>query len=144
MQHSVREILRQKGDTIWSVGPGTTVFEVLQLMAEKEIGSVMVMDGERPLGIFTERHYSREVILKGKSSRDTPVAEIMTARIIYVRPDQTVGDCMALMTDKRVRHLPVMENDKLIGILSIGDVVKAIISEKQFLIEQLENYITSG
>ena len=144
MQHSVRDILKQKGGSIWSVEPGTTVFEVLQLMAEKEIGSVMVMEGERPLGIFTERHYSREVILKGKSSRDTPVSEIMTARIIYVRPDQTVGDCMALMTDKRVRHLPVMENDKLIGILSIGDVVKAIISEKQFLIEQLENYITSG
>ncbi len=142
--HTVRDIVKHKGTVVWSVEPGTTVFEVLELMAQKEIGAVMVLEAEHPIGIFTERDYARQVILKGKSSRDTPVEEIMTTRVVYVRPDQTVDDCMALMTNKRMRHLPVMENDKLIGLLSIGDVVKAIISEKQFLIEQLENYITSG
>jgi CBS domain-containing protein len=141
---SVRDVLSQKGDFIWSVAPDATVFETLQLMAEKEIGAVLVMSGGKPVGIFTERHYARQVILKGKASKDTPVREVMESRVIYVKPEQTIDDCMALMTDKRLRHLPVLHEGRLCGLLSIGDIVKAVISEKQFTIQQLENYITTG
>lgn len=144
MTKTVRDVLEHKGRQVWSVRPDATVYEALQLMAEKEIGALLVVEGERPVGIFTERDYARQVILKGKASKDTPVRDVMTARVAFVRPEQTVEDCMALMTDKRVRHLPVMEGDRLAGLLSIGDVVKAVISEKQFIIEQLEHYITSG
>ncbi len=141
---TVRDILSTKGDQIWSVKPDATVFETLQLMAEREIGAVLVMTGGKIAGIFSERDYARQVILKGKASKDTPVHEVMTSRVVYVRPEQTVDDCMALMTDKRIRHLPIVEDDQVRGVLSIGDVVKAMISEKQFLIEQLENYIAQG
>ncbi len=144
MTQTVRDVLERKGRQVWSVRPDATVYEALQLMAEKEIGALLVVEGERPVGIFTERDYARQVILKGKASKDTPVRDVMTARVVFVRPEQTVEDCMALMTDKRVRHLPVMEGEHLAGLLSIGDVVKAVISEKQFIIEQLEHYITSG
>lgn len=141
---TVRDILSQKGSEIYFVDPDTTVLDTLKLMAEKEIGAVLVFHEERMVGIFSERDYARQVILKGKASKDTPVKEVMTARVAYVRPEQTVDDCMALMTDKRIRHLPVFIEGKVAGVLSIGDVVKALISEKQFLIEQLENYISSG
>jgi CBS domain-containing protein len=141
---TVRDILGQKGGKIWSVTPGNTVYEALQLMAEREIGAVLVMEGDKPVGILSERDYARQVILKGRTSKDTPVREIMSTRLVYVRMEQTVEDCMALMTDKRIRHLPVLDEGRLLGVLSIGDVVKAVISEKQFLIEQLENYISSG
>jgi CBS domain-containing protein len=141
---TVRDVLGNKGGQIWSVRPDNTVYEALQLMAEKEIGAVLVMEGEKPVGILSERDYARQVILKGRASKDTPVREIMSTKLVYVRPEQTVEDCMALMTDKRIRHLPVLVEGKLEGVLSIGDIVKAVISEKQFLIEQLENYITSG
>jgi CBS domain-containing protein len=141
---TVRDLIAQKGNVVWSVSPDATVFEALELLAEREIGAVLVVEGERPVGIFSERDYAREIVLKGKTSKDTPVREVMSSRVMYVRPEQTIDDCMALMTDKRVRHLPVLENDRLAGIVSIGDVVKAVISEKQFLIEQLEHYITSG
>lgn len=141
---SVRDLIQQKGRQVWSVGPQTTVYDTLSLMAAKEIGAVLVVEAERPVGIFSERDYARQVVLKGKSSKDTPVREVMTARVVFVRPEQSIDDCMALMTDKRIRHLPVLEQGKVVGILSIGDVVKAVISEKQFLIEQLENYISSG
>ncbi len=141
---SVRDVLAQKGDVIWSVAPDATVFETLQLMAEKEIGAVLVLSGGKPVGIFTERHYAREVILKGKASKDTPVSVVMETHVIYVKPEQTIDDCMALMTDKRIRHLPVLDAGVVRGVLSIGDIVKATISEKQFMIEQLENYITTG
>ena len=141
---TVRELLGKKGGQIWSVSPDSTVYDALQLMAEKNIGAVLVRDGDHVLGIVSERDYARQVILKGKTSRDTPVREIMTTRVIYVVPERTVEDCMALMTDKRIRHLPVLANGKLVGVLSIGDIVKAVISEKQFMIEQLESYITSG
>ncbi len=141
---TVRDLIGQKGRVVWSVRPEATVFEALELMAEKEIGALVVLEGERPVGIFSERDYARQIILKGKASKDTPVREVMSPRVMYVRPEQTIEDCMALMTDKHIRHLPVLENDRLTGILSIGDVVKAVISEKQFLIEQLEHYITSG
>jgi len=133
-----------KGKLVWSVEPDSTVLEALRLMAEKEIGAVLVMHEQRLVGIFSEREYARQVVLKGKASKDTPVRDVMIQRIVYVRPDQTVEDCMALMTDKRVRHLPVFDADKLLGVLSIGDVVKAVISEKEFIIAQLENYISTG
>lgn len=141
---NVRELLDQKGGAIWSVKPDVTVFSTLELMAEKEIGAVLVCEGGRLLGIVSERDYARQVILKGRASRDTLVRDVMTSRVTCVRLDQTVEDCMALMTDKRIRHLPVIEEGHVIGVVSIGDIVKAVISEKQFIIEQLENYITSG
>jgi len=140
----VSELVGGKGRVIWSVEPETTVLDALRLMAEKEIGAVLVLRGDTLAGIFSERDYARQVILKGKASKDTPVSDVMTHRIVYVRMDQTVEDCMALMTDKRVRHLPVIENGQLMGVLSIGDVVKAVISEKEFIIAQLENYISTG
>jgi len=141
---NVRELLDKKGTVIFSVQPDVTVFATLELMAEKEIGAVLVFEHDRLVGLFSERDYARQVILKGKSSKETPVRDVMTARVTYIRPEQTVEDCMALMTDKRVRHLPVLDQGKVVGLVSIGDVVKAVISEKQFIIEQLENYISSG
>lgn len=141
---TVREMLAGKGATVWSVGPGTSVFEALQLMAERDVGAVVVLEGDGVVGMFSERDYARQVILRGKSSRETPVAEIMSRRVVYVRPHHTVEDCMALMTDKRIRHLPVLDGARLAGLLSIGDVVKAAISEREFRIEQLENYINHG
>ena len=107
-------------------------------------GAVLVVDGGRPVGIFSERDYARQVILKGKTSKDTPVSEVMSTQVVFVRPAQKLDECMALMTDKRVRHLPVFEDERVIGVVSIGDVVKAVISEKEFIIEQLATYITSG
>ena len=140
---TVGDVLRVKGNAVLAAEPDATVYHALTVMAEKNIGALVVREGERVVGIFSERDYARQVILKGKASKETTVREIMTARVVYVRPAQTIDDCMALMTDKRIRHLPVMDEGQLIGLLSIGDVVKAVISEKQFLIEQLENYITS-
>jgi CBS domain-containing protein len=141
---TVRDILKAKGSEAHAVGPDTSVYDALKLMAEKNIGAVLVLEAGRPVGILSERDYARQVILKGKTSKDTPVRDIMTSRVVFVRPGQSVEDCMALMTDKRIRHLPVLEAGALIGIVSVGDVVKAVISEKQFRIEQLENYISSG
>jgi CBS domain-containing protein len=141
---TVRDLLRTKGTEISSVGPQTTVYDALKLMAERNIGAVLVLDGGKPVGILSERDYARNVVLKGKTSKDTPVAEIMTAKLVFVRPEQNIEECMALMTDKRIRHLPVLDEGQLLGIVSIGDIVKAVISEKQFLIEQLETYITGG
>ena len=139
---SVAELLRTKGCEVLSVSPETSVFEALRVMAEKNVGALLVVEGERLAGIFSERDYARKVILKGKTSREVPVREIMTSHVLYVRPQQTIGDCMALMTDKRVRHLPVLDEERLIGVISIGDVVKSIIAEQEFIIEQLQNYIT--
>jgi CBS domain-containing protein len=139
---TVTQLLRGKGHEILSVSPETTVFEALQVMAEKNVGALLAVEGTRLVGIFSERDYARKVILKGKSSKDTPVREVMSCDVLYVRPEQTVEECMALMTDKRVRHLPVLEEGRLVGLISIGDVVKAIIAEQEFLIEQLQNYIT--
>ena len=139
---NVRELLDKKGTVIFSVQPDVTVFATLELMAEKEIGAVLVFEHDRLVGLFSERDYARQVILKGKSSKETPVRDVMTARVTYIRPEQTVEDCMALMTDKRVRHLPVLDEHRVIGVISIGDVVKSIISEQEFMIEQLQNYIS--
>jgi len=140
---TVRQLLRTKGNDVLSVSPDSAVFEALRRMAEKNVGAVLVLEGERLVGIFSERDYARKVILKGKSSKDTLVREIMSSHVLYVRPEQTIEECMALMTGKRVRHLPVLDEKlRVVGVISIGDVVKDIISEQEFMIEQLQNYIT--
>ena len=138
------DILRKKGNHVWSVTPDTTVYDTLKLMADREIGAVVVLDHGNPVGMFSERDYARQVILKGRASKDTAVREVMISRVVFVRPEQSIEDCMALMTDKRVRHLPVLDHGTLVGMVSIGDVVKEMISEKEFLIEQLANYIQKG
>ena len=138
---TVQQLLESKRYSVVSVAPSSTVLEALKVMAEKEIGAVIVIDGEHLVGIFSERDYARKVVLQGKSSKDTPVREIMTDKVVCVRPEQTIDDCMGLMTDKRIRHLPVLEHKKVIGVISIGDVVKEMLSEKEFVIKQLESYI---
>ena len=140
---TVKQLLQAKTKALCTVGPETRVFEALQLMAQKDIGALLVVENGRLAGILSERDYARKVILQGKSSHDTPVREIMTERVVCVQPKHTVDECMALMTDKRIRHLPVLENDQLIGVLSIGDLVKETISEQQTTINQLESYIHS-
>ncbi len=139
---TVHEILQTKGYDIWSISPDSTVYEALKMMADKEVGALLVLDQGHIHGILTERDYARKIVLKGKFSKDVPVRDIMTDRVLYVRPSQTVEECMALMIDKRVRHLPVIEGGKIVGLISIGDVVKEVISEKEHLIVELENYIT--
>jgi CBS domain-containing protein len=139
---SIRDILKEKGVDIWTIGPNATVFQALELMAEKNIGAVLVMENDEMAGIFSERDYARKVVLKGKSSRETKVREVMTANVMFVRPDKSVEECMALMTGKHIRHLPVLEGGRLIGLVSIGDIVKAVIAEQGFMIEQLTSYIT--
>ena len=139
----VKEILQEKGHDFWSVSSATTGYEAIRLMVEKEVGSVLVIDDGKVRGIVTERDYARRVALDNKISSDTPVTEIMTTQVLCARPDQTIEEAMALMTDKRVRHLPVLADDEVVGIVSIGDLVKAVISEQEFLIKQLESYISS-
>jgi len=137
----VRQILKTKGGKVSSIAPGETAYKALQLMAEKNFGSLLVIDKGKVVGIFTERDYARKVILKGKSSKTTPVSELMTKKVLFVDPGTSVEDCMALMIDKCVRHLPVMENKKLIGIVTVGDVVKQLIVDQKFKIQELERYI---
>ena len=138
---TVQQLLDSKRHRLISVSPDSTVLDVLKLMAEKEIGAVLVLDGEQLAGIFSERDYARKVLLQGKSSKETPVREIMTEKVVCVQPEQTIEDCMGLMTDKRIRHLPVLDSKKVVGVISIGDVVKEMLSEKEFVIKQLESYI---
>jgi CBS domain-containing protein len=138
---TVGDILRAKGRQVWTVRPDDTVLTALTRMAQREVGAVVVVDGERIVGILSERDYARKVILRGKSSRDTPVWEIMTRDVVFTRPEHTVRECMGLFTEHRVRHLPVLEAGKLAGIISIGDVVKAIIDEQAYEIDELEHYI---
>ena len=138
---TVRQLLDQKGRKIWSMKPNATVFDAIAKMAEKDIGSLVVMDREELVGIITERHYARNVFLKGKASPETPVSDIMERKVIIVQPEQSVEKCMAIMSEKRVRHLPVFEGKKPIGIVSIGDLVKSIIGDQKFVIDQLEHYI---
>ncbi|HTP95582.1 MAG TPA: CBS domain-containing protein [Burkholderiales bacterium] len=140
---TVRQLLQSKKHGILSVAPDASVFQALQLMADKDIGALLVIDAGKLVGILSERDYARKVILRGKSSQDTPVREIMTEKVVYVQPNQTVEECMALMTERRIRHLPVFDGDKLIGVLSIGDLVKEVISQQEFIIKQLETYIMS-
>lgn len=139
----VKHILDSKGNEIWFVAPSDSVLDTIKMMAEKGIGALLVMEDDKLCGIVSERDYARKVILKGRSSEKTPVKDIMTAEVISTDPMQTVEDCMKLMTEKRIRHLPVLEDGKVVGVLSIGDLVKAIIAEQQFTIEQLSNYIAS-
>jgi CBS domain-containing protein len=139
---TVREILQRKGNMVWSISPEATVFEALQLMAENNLGAVLVIKNDRVVGIMSERDYARKIVLQGKHSKDTPVKEIMSSLVIYVNTSLSVEECMALMINKRIRHLPVIDNGRLSGIISIGDVVNAIIDEKEFVIDQLVNYIT--
>ena len=141
---TVRDILQGKGNQVWTIRQDQTVFEALNLMAEKGIGALVVVDDKRIIGMLSERDYARKVILKGKTSRETPVKDIMTSKVCYVAPERTVDECMALMTDKTIRHLPVLENEELSGLVSIGDVVKSMISEREFIIERLEAYITGS
>ena len=140
---TVRELLQNKGGAIFSIAPDARVFEALKLMADKEVGALVVVDGGRLAGILSERDYARKVILHGKSSQEIAVRDIMTAKVVTVRPTHTVDDCMALMTDRRIRHLPVIEGERLIGVLSIGDLVKAVIEDQRETIKQLETYIRS-
>ncbi len=141
---TVAQLLRHKGDRVWSIGPEAMVYQALSLMAEKDVGALLVMQGDRLVGILSERDYARKVILRGKSSLKTPVREIMTDRVVCVRPEQSVEECMALMTEHRVRHLPVLVDGRVSGVVSIGDAVKACIDEKDFMIQQLEHYITGS
>ena len=138
---TVAQLLALKPSDIVGIAPDATVLDALKLLAEKNVGAVLVMDGPRLVGMFSERDYARKVDLKGKSSANTPVSEVMTREVVFITPTHTNEDCMALMTDKRVRHLPVVANDQVVGLLSIGDLVKDIISEQQFIISQLESYI---
>ena len=138
---TVRHLLEQKGWTVWTIDPDATVYYALAKMAEKDVGALVVMNGEKLVGIITERHYSRNVVLKGKTSPTTLVRDIMERKVIHVRREQSVELCMALMTEKRVRHLPVLEGEKVVGIVSIGDLLKSIISKQKFVIDELEHYI---
>ena len=142
---TVAQILRSKSDqAVYTIASTASVFDAVTLMAQKGIGALLVMEGEKIAGIVTERDYARKVILMGRASKETPVRVIMESEVMYVRPDHTSEECMALMTENRVRHLPVFDDGKLIGLLSIGDLVKDIISEQRFTIEQLEHYIRGG
>jgi len=141
---TVKQILEGKGSTVWTIHPDQYVFEALQLMAEKEVGALVVVNAGRLVGILSERDYARKIILRGVSSRETTVRDIMSNRVVFVTPEQTVEQCLALMTEKRCRHLPVLDEGKVVGLVSIGDAVKATIAEKEFMIGQLENYIMGG
>jgi len=140
----VSDLLKLKGRDIWSLPPDATVYDAIDQMAQKSVGALLVMEGERLVGIVSERDYARKVILKGKASQETEVREIMSRPVICVRPEFTIEETMALMTEKRVRHLPVVVEDKVMGVISIGDVVRGIIDDKEFYIQQLTNYITHG
>ena len=143
MYQTVGQLLQGKGNVVWSVKPKTTVYEALELMAAKNIGAVMVVDDSGKLaGIFSERDYARKVVLKGRDSRTAKVGELMTREVVCVNTAETLDNCMTLMTSKRARHLPVLDGTRLVGLISIGDVVKVIISDREFTIDQLQRYIT--
>lgn len=142
--NTVQELMATKDHQVWSMPPDTMVLEALRLMAEKNVGAVLITEQDKLVGIFSERDYAREVVLKGRSSADTKVSELMVKKVVYVAPNDRLKQCMALMTDKRVRHLPVLNDGQLIGIISIGDIVKQVISDQEFKIRELEKYITGG
>ena len=138
----VRHILDKKGQLVWTIGPDDTVFAAIEEMARKDVGALVVVENGDPIGIFTERHYARDVFLKGRSSPTTVVKDVMRTGFLYFTPERTVEECMAIMTAERVRHLPVMDDGNLVGLISIGDLVKSIIEDREFVIDQLTNYIT--
>lgn len=140
---TVRQLLAAKTPEIFAIGPDAAVIDAIRLMADKRIGAVLVMEGNRLVGILSERDYARKVVLEGRSSRDTPVRDIMTANVIGVRPDDTTDACMQIVTDQRIRHLPVREGDEVVGVVSIGDLVKAVIEDQQLELDQLQRYIAS-
>jgi CBS domain-containing protein len=141
---TIEQLLQAKGSDIWSITPQATAYNALQIMAEKNVGALLVMEKEKVLGIFSERDYARKVILKEKSSKNTSVGELMTREVIYINADSTLEESMALMTAKHIRHLPVLKYNQLIGIVTLGDVVRQIISDQKFAIRELEKYITGG
>jgi CBS domain-containing protein len=140
---TLKDILAVKGNEVYAVGPNDSAFETVRLMDEKGVGALLVLDGDRVAGIVSERDVARKIALLEKGPRDTPASEIMSSRVMCARPDLTIQEGMALMTDKRVRHLPVLDQGKVVGVISIGDLVKAVIDEQQFMISQLEQYISS-
>ena len=140
---SVADLLHDKGSEVWAVAPDQTVLDALRLMAEKEVGALLVTSGDQVVGIVSERDYARKIVLRGKSSETTPVRDVISGEVTAVSPRQSIEECMAVMTAKRIRHLPVMESGKLVGIVSIGDLVKAVIEEQEFTIRQLEHYIVT-
>ena len=139
--HTVSQLLQTKGHTVETVEQDSTVYDALAIMADKGIGALVVLHSGKPIGLFSERDYARNIILKGRASKETKVSQIMSTHVVVAHPDQSIEECMAIMTEKRVRHLPVMQDEELIGIISIGDLVKAIIENQQFMIEQLVSYI---
>lgn len=139
--NTARDILERKGRAVWSVRPDAPVFAAIESMASHGVGALLVMDGERLVGIVSERDYARKVILQGKSSKDTPVRDIMTSRVAYGTLDTTIEQCMAIMTQQRIRHLPILDGGRVAGVLSIGDLVKTIIAEQKFVIEELVRYV---
>ena len=139
---TIRDILKIKGTDVWCVEPDATVYDALQRMAEKEVGALVVTEGAQVIGLISEREYARKVVLEGRTSPTTLVKEIMISPVVYIHLDQAIEECMSLMTEKRTRHLPVIEDGKLVGLISIGDIVKLIIADQQFLIEQLVRYVS--
>ena len=139
---TVKQLLESKDNNVWSISPEATVFEGLQVMAEKNIGALLVTRGDKLVGIFSERDYARKVILKGKASKDTAISELMTKEVVYTTPENSLDECMALMSAKHIRHLPILKNNKLMGLLTLGDVVKQIMSNQEFKIQELEKYIS--
>ena len=141
---TIKELLKKKSGDIWSISPQASVYQALELMAQKEVGALLVIENGKLVGIFSERDYARKIILKGKASKETAVSELMTTSVYYVTPDNTLEEAMALMTSKHIRHLPIMNQGKLSGVVTLGDVVKKIISEQKLTIDELENYVTGG
>jgi CBS domain-containing protein len=144
MSITVRQLLREKDSHVWSVSPGASIFEALELMAQKDIGGVLVMEGEKLVGIFSERDYARKAYKQQLAAQDITVSEMMTQIVVHVKPEQTIDDCMAIMTSKHIRHLPVVEDERVIGMVTIRDVVNQVIAEQKFTIQQLEKYISGG
>ena len=138
----VRDILRAKGNQVFSVSPNVTILEAISIMAEKNVGGLLITENDQPVGIFTERDYARKVVLKGRNSKDTLLSEVMTSKLFTITSDDTVEDCMHLMTHRHIRHLPVVDNGTISGLISIGDVVRFVIQEQKDIIDQLEHYIT--
>jgi CBS domain-containing protein len=137
----IQTLLKKKGYDVWSIAPDASVYDAIHLMAEKAVGALIVMDGQKLVGVISERDYARKIILEGRSSENTKISEIMSSEVITTGPDNRIEECMAIMTERRIRHLPVLDGDEVLGVISLGDLVKYIIAEQQFVIEQMERYI---